>query len=380
MAPVFRKFTKRVFIVTNIILCCLFLLACCNAFLPPHQWWFIALLGLTFPFLLILVASFTLFWIIFRSKWALLSLATLMIGYTNIRALVGFHYGKDNTRKKPDGALRVMTWNVSWFDEQLKADKSRVSYRSEMLDFIREQQPDVLCFQEYFEPHSKRYPYNNRADIARLGYPYSVVAFDYTGWKSAWHTGIAIFSKYPIADTIHIRYPGPLDLRAAESLIGADIEVNGKKVRIFTTHLQSVLFKDNDYRNIEIIKSASDSMLEASKSVALKLAQGYKFRSQQVEIVRKQLDASPHPEIICGDFNDVPNSYTYFTIKGDRNDAFTESGKGIGRTFSNVAPTLRIDYIITDEQFKVDQYIRHFVPYSEHYPVIADLTLRDTAN
>jgi endonuclease/exonuclease/phosphatase family metal-dependent hydrolase len=380
MAPVFRKFTKRVFIIVNIILSGLFLLACCNAFLPPEQWWFIALLGLTFPFLLILVACFCLFWIVFRSRWALLSFVSLALGYTNIRALVGFHYGKKTAIEKPEGALRILTWNVSWFDEQLKSDKSRVSYRKQMLEYISAQQPDVLCFQEYFEPHTRRYSYTNRADLAKLGYPYSVVAYDYTGWKSAWHTGVAIFSKYPVTDSLHIRYPGPLNYRAAESLIAADIDFKGRTVRVFTTHLQSVLFKMNDYRNIEIIKSASDSMLEASKSVALKLARGYKFRSQQVKIVRSQVDASPHPEIVCGDFNDVPNSYTYFKIKGDRKDAFTEAGKGIGRTFSNVAPTLRIDYIMTDPQFKVEQYARHFVPYSEHYPVIADVTLPDTEN
>lgn len=381
MAPVFRKFTKRLFITLNIIVCSLFLLACCNAFLPPHDWWLIALLGLTFPFLLVIVLLFCLLWIIFRSKWIILPLITLLVGYTNIRALVGFHYGTKMKSEKPAGSIRIMTWNVTWFDEQLKAGSTRQSYRNKMLDFIRDQRPDVLCFQEYFEPHSKRYPYNNRRDITALGYPYSMVVYDYTGWKTAWQTGIAIFSKYPIIDSIHLKYPGPLNFRAAESLIGTDINFNGEKIRIFTTHLQSVLFKSNDYRNIELIKSgSSDSMIKASKSVALKLATGYKFRSQQVKIVRQQLDSSPYPEIICGDFNDVPNSYTYFKIKGDRKDSFIEAGKGIGRTFSNVAPTLRIDYIMADPRFDVKQYVRHFVPYSEHYPVIADLTLTDTAN
>lgn len=380
MAPVFRKFTKRVFIVINIVLSTLFLLACCNAFLPPQEWWFVALLGLAFPFLLILIAGFCLFWIFFRSKWIILPILSLVVGYTNIRALVGFHYGKENKKEKPDGALRVMTWNVTWFDEQLKIDKSRVPYRQKMMEFIGDQQPDVICFQEYFEPHSKRYPYNNRSDLIKMGYQYSLVVNDYTGWKNSWHTGVAIFSKYPIVDSIHIRYLGPLSSRAAESLIGTDIDFHGKRIRVYTTHLQSVLFKVKDYHNIEIIKSASDSMLEASKSVALKLAQGYKFRGQQVGIVRGQLDSSPYPEIICGDFNDVPNSYTYFKIRGDRKDAFTQAGKGIGRTFSNIAPTLRIDYIMTDRRFDVEQYFRYFVPYSEHYPVIADLTLRDTVN
>lgn len=375
MAPVFRKFTKRVFIVINIVLCSLFVLACCNSFLQPQKWWLIAFLGLTFPFLLVLVTAFIFFWLIFRSRWAILPIVTLLLGYTNIRALVGFHYGKEVRKLKPEGSLRILTWNVSWFDEQLKADKSRVSYRSKMLEFIDENKPDVLCFQEYFEPHHKRYPYSNKTDFARLGYPYSFIAYDYTGWRKHWQTGIAIYSKYPIIDSVHIRYPGPLAYRASESLIGADINFNGQPIRVFTTHLQSVLFKDKDYRNIEIIKTGSDSVLEASKSLALKLARGYQFRSQQVEIVRDQLDSSPYPVIICGDFNDVPNSYTYFRIKGDRKDAFTESGKGIGRTFSNIAPTLRIDYIMPDKRFEVQQYMRYFVPYSEHYPVITDLTL-----
>lgn len=373
--PVFRKFTKRVFIVVNIVLSSLFLLACCNSFLQPQKWWLIALLGLSFPFLLILVTVFILFWIIFRSKWVILPVVTLLIGFTNIRALVGFHFGKDVEKTKPDGALRILTWNVSWFDEQLKADKSRTSYRADMLRFIREQQPDVLCFQEYFEPHHKRYPYSNKLDFTQMGYPYSVIAYDYTGFKNHWQTGVAIYSKYPIADSIHIRYPGPLAYRAAESLIAADINFNGQPIRIFTTHLQSVLFKDNDYRNIEIIKTGSDSVLEASKSLALKLVRGYQFRSQQVNIVRNQLNSSPYPAIICGDFNDVPNSYTYSRITDGRKDAFTQAGRGIGRTFSGIAPTLRIDYIITDKRFDVQQYVRHLVPYSEHYPVIADVTL-----
>jgi endonuclease/exonuclease/phosphatase family metal-dependent hydrolase len=81
------------------------------------------------------------------------------------------------------------------------------------------------------------------------------------------------------------------------------------------------------------------------------------------------------PEIICGDYNDVPNSYTYFRIRGDRRDAFVEKEGGLGRTFSNIAPTLRIDYIMADKQFEVLQYKRKLLPYSDHYPVIADLRL-----
>lgn len=379
MALVFRKVTKRLFIIAHIVVAFIFLLACCNAFLHPQQWWFIALLGLAFPFLLLLIVCFLIFWAVFRSRWFFLSIVVLILGYPNIRAIMGLHYGRQFNMEKEKGALRIMTWNVTWFDEQTKSDKSRTPYRQKMLDFISAQNVDVICFQEYLEPDTKKKDYNNLDAITRLGYPYHCIAYDYIGWKGSFKTGIALYSKYPIADTLHFRYPGPRELKAAESLLGADIDVDGRIVRIFTTHLQSVLFQKTDYRNLEIIKNAEDSLLQASKSVVKKLVQGYKFRGDQVDIVRKHLDESPYPTIICGDFNDVPNSYTYFQMKGNRRDAFVEAGSGIGRTFSNVAPTLRIDYIMTDKQLEVLQYKRYLLPYSEHYPVISDIKLHDTA-
>jgi endonuclease/exonuclease/phosphatase family metal-dependent hydrolase len=380
MAYVFRKITKRIFIIINIVTACVFLLACCNSFLNPQQWWFIALLGLAFPFLLFFVVLFLIFWLLFRSRWALLSVLCLALGYSNIRALVAFNFGRQYSGKKPEGALRIMTWNVTWFDEQTREDKSRVSFRRDMFDFIAAQNPDVLCFQEYVELSNRGIAYNNEREITRLGYPFHVIAYDYVGWKRSFLAGVAIYSKYPITDSFHIRYGGSAYLKANESFIGGDITVHGKKIRICTTHLQSVLFQKNDYRSLEIIKSAADSMYEASKSVVKKLKQGYKSRGDQVNIVKNYLDESPYPAIICGDFNDIPNSYTYFKMKGNRKDAFREAGSGLGHTFSKITPTLRIDYIMTDRKFDILQYFRYFLPYSEHYPVIADVALPDTAN
>lgn len=377
MAVVFRKLTKRVFIIIHLVVAALFLLACCNAFLNPMQWWFISLLGLGFPFLLVLIILFGIFWLLFRSRWGWLSVICLVLGYTNIRALIGFNLEKEFSQAKPEGALRILSWNVTWFDEQTKVDKHRKSYRNEMLKYISEQNADILCFQEYVEPNTYKIPYNNREDFAKLGYPYAMTVSDYIGWKGSFHSGIAIFSKYPILDSVRYIFPGPKNFRAAESLIGVDIVHEGRKIRIWTTHLQSVLFKQKDYANINRLKNASDSLYEAGLSIVNKLGMGYKFRGMQADIVRKRVDESPYPHILCGDFNDIPNSYTYFHIKGKRQDAFRVAGSGIGRTFMHVAPTLRIDYVMPDKKFEVLQYHRSILPYSDHYPLIVDLRLKN---
>lgn len=368
-----RTFTRRFFIVANIITVAVFLMACANAFLHPDKWWFVAILGLAFPFLLVLTLIFLIGWSLVRSKWVFLSLGALILGYTNIRALVGFHFSSKFEDTKKENTIRILTWNVKWFDEQTR-ENNRQSRRKAMLEFIRQENADVLCFQEYFEPGPSG-SYSNMKDIRKMGYPYFYRSIDYGKAGTKNEMGCAIFSKYPILDSSRTIFSGPVRLRAAESLVYCDLDVNGQTVRVFTTHLQSVLLQKKDYRDIAIIRNAQDSMVEASKSLIRKLRQGYSLRGDQVDIVRGKLDSCPVPEIICGDFNDVPNSYTYFRIRGDRRDAFVEKEGGLGRTFTNISPTLRIDYVMADRQFEIVQYKRKLLPYSDHYPVIADLRL-----
>ena len=89
------------------------------------------------------------------------------------------------------------------------------------------------------------------------------------------------------------------------------------------------------------------------------------------------LDDSPYPLVFCGDLNDVPNSYTYFTVRGGMQDAFLKKGFGIGRTFSAVSPTLRIDYIFTDQHFSIRQFNRVAKRYSDHYMLVSDIALKE---
>src|SRR5688572_3935335 len=102
MPFIIRKFTKRVLVIANIIVACFFLLGCCNAFLRPDHWWFFALLGLAFPYLLGLIIAFLILWIFFRSKWVILPILCLAIAYTNIRALIGFNYTEQFQAEKAE--------------------------------------------------------------------------------------------------------------------------------------------------------------------------------------------------------------------------------------------------------------------------------------
>jgi endonuclease/exonuclease/phosphatase family metal-dependent hydrolase len=373
----FRKLTKRICIIANIVVVILFLLACANAFLHPGRWWLVSLLGLFFPLLLLLVAGFMVFWLFFYSrKIAFLSLAALLLGWPNIHAFFAFNIPRKFRETRPANVIRLLTWNVRRWDEFTTKKAGASGHRTKMLEFVREQDADILCFQEFFETHNAREFTSNIQSIRQdLHYPYYFFSHDYSRNNGMYETGVIVFSRFPIVHTDQIKFSSPDSVSASESLIYADLDVHGKTVRVMTTHLQSVLFRNKDFRDYEIIRNVEDSMFEASKSLMKKLRRAYKLRSAQADLVREELDRSPYPEIICGDFNDVPNSYTYFRIRGNRRDAFTERGFGIGRTYVHLSPTLRIDYILADRQFRVEQCAKFPLPYSDHHPVVADLVL-----
>ena len=116
--------------------------------------------------------------------------------------------------------------------------------------------------------------------------------------------------------------------------------------------------------------------MKNSRGIFSKLKRGVINRCGQADLVKEEITKSPYPFILTGDFNDVPNSYTYFTIKdNDLQDAFLMTGFGVGKTFSYIAPTLRIDYILTTKNFSIKQFNRIIKDYSDHYMLVADVQL-----
>jgi endonuclease/exonuclease/phosphatase family metal-dependent hydrolase len=368
-----RKFTIRFFLLLNIVAGTLFLLSCCNAFLHPDKWWFISLLAFLFPLFLILLLIFLFFWLFLYARYALISLGCLFIGWQNIHAFFGFSLYKNDFSHKDSANIRIMTWNVRSWDEFSTKKVSSSGHRLPMLDLVRKQGADILCFQEFYEPTDSTKS-NIRYIRNQLHYPYFIFSRDYHGNKC--QNGAIIFSKYPFIST-NLSHFGADTSTKTESLIAADVSVKGRTIRIYTTHLQSVLFKPKDFRNVEIVRNAEDSMLQASRSLAKKLKGALGLRGFQADTVRIHLDKCSYPLVICGDFNDVPNSYTYFHIRGNLQDAFIEKCFGIGRSYIHIAPTLRIDYILPSKDFKVIQCTTLASPFSDHRAVLTDLRLRE---
>ena len=371
MASMFRLFTKRFFIYSNVIVVIVFLLSCLVPYLNPQRWWFISFLGLVFPFLLILVIFFAIGWLIMlKPGYTLISGIALLLGIKSISVFLAFHTTSTFTYKKEPQTLRVVSWNVARFIELKRNNNKGSEKRLSMFDLIKQQDADILCLQEFQTSTDSSYYDNIKPIQEQLGYPYYYFSFDNDGDKHYYSS--IIFSRYPIIDTGKIRYPRPT---LPDVLLHIDIKMNTDTVRIFTTHLQSLQFRRKDYERIDKIKNARDSLVANSRSILSKLKKGITYRSIQANLAHEIIKDSPHPVLFCGDLNDVPNSYTYFTLRGNMQDAFLKKGFGIGRTFSALSPTLRIDYIFADKNFQIKQFNRIVKNYSDHYMLVADIQL-----
>jgi endonuclease/exonuclease/phosphatase family metal-dependent hydrolase len=372
MASKLRVFTKRFFIYTNIAVVLIFLLACLVPYLNPQKWWFISFLGLAFPFLLIAVLFFLAGWLIIaKPRLAVISAIALLLGFKSISVFFAFHNTAFFNYKKEPHTLRIVTWNVARFIELKRNTNKGSQTRLKMMELIKQQDADVLCLQEFHTSIDSAY-YDNITPIQKdLGYPYFYFSFDTDGDKHFYSS--IIFSRYPIVDSGLIRYPRPT---LPDALIHADIKVNDDTIRIYTTHLQSLQFGKKDYERIEKITNAEDGKLSGSRSILSKIKKGITYRSIQADIIDEVLGDSPHPVLFCADLNDVPNSYSYHTVRGDMQDAFLKKGFGVGRTFSALSPTLRIDYIFADEHFRIKQFNRIIKNYSDHYMLVSDVELK----
>lgn len=364
-----RAITKRILIIANIILALIYILASLSPYIKPTTSWFISLLGLGFPFLLLGVLFFLFFWLFVKRRLAWISLIALVVGIKSIGVVFAYNIPEKFREKKDSSHFRIASWNVARFLEWKKNNNEKSRTRLKMMDLIRKQNADVVCLQEFFYSPDSVY-YHNIREIQAMGYPYFYFSYDPDGWLQ--YIGSVIFSRFPIVDTGLVRYFRP---SMPEALIYADLKIGNDTIRLFTTHLQSVQFRQSDYEAISGIRKAEDSVFTRSRTVLSKLRKAMRYRSTQADVVRQIIDDSLYPVFFCGDLNDVPNSYTYFRIRGEMKDAFLNQGLGIGRTYTSLSPTLRIDYMFYDPHFRIRQFTRVTRKLSDHFMLVADVEL-----
>jgi endonuclease/exonuclease/phosphatase family metal-dependent hydrolase len=366
--PFLRRFTKKLFIFANVLLALLVFAGANVKYFDPVKWWFLSVLTIALPYLILLLLIFLIFWLLLKSWWLLICVITIGASFHAIKNIVAPNLMPHFSLAKSAGNIRVMSWNVEQFN--ILHYKDHPDVKQQMFDLINQYDPDIACFQEVVAGENKKainyFPAIRNA-LHFKDYLYSYQLKD--DFDHNHHFGITVFSKYPILRKQTI-VNNPNNYNSTFQFI--DVLVGEDTLRIFNVHLQSLKFsKENlNYLDKGSVKTNATS---ESRSVLSKIKTGVIKRASQAFFIKDEMNHSPYPIVVCGDFNDVPVSYAYETIGAGLQNAFVKKGFGISRTFSTLSPTLRIDNIFADQHFKIVQYTRVKKLLSDHFPIIADL-------
>jgi len=376
----FRRLSKKFFIITNLITAVLFLMGCYSKFFFSSSWWPVGLLSLSAFYLLVILVLFIVFWLFAKPGWTLISIVAILSAYKPVNNILPFRFSSPAFALQGRAHdLRIMSWNVAQFD--ILYNKQRPDIRDDMIAVVNQYKPDIACFQEMVAadtlinlntPYYKKYSFFSVFEYAaKLNFPEYFFSYNFKDdFLNRQHFGLIIFSRYPIINkqTLSI---APHDYNSNFQYI--DIVKDADTFRVFNCHLQSLKFTQGNLAYIDNPSLDTKQDIQRSKSLLNKFKTGYLKRQLQADRIKAEIDKSPYPVIVCGDFNDVPNSYAYEKIGDDLQNAFVQKGAGFGRTFSSIAPTLRIDNIFVSKTFSVNQFVTIDKKLSDHFPVIADI-------
>ena len=341
-------FNKGMFFL-NILLVLLTFVAYLLPFLAPTSFPILSVLTLFMPLFFLLNALFFIYWAIQFKKQLMVSGLVLLMGITFINKFYKFSQ-KDFSKEEKD--FTVMSYNVRLFNVFKWIERDDVP--TDILTFINDKNPDILCIQEY----------STSANIDLKIYPHRYI---FTGGDQI-KSGQAIFSKFPIIDQGNIVFPN-----SSNSVVFADIKKGKDIIRVYNMHLQSIKISpdvNEINENIDVINQ------QKSQKLIIRISKAFKQQQQQAELFKEHKIKSIYPTIICGDMNNSAFSYVYRNIKGKMQDSFEEAGKGFGETYKFRYYPARIDYIFADEKMKVKKF-ENFPAFfnSDHFPIMARLSL-----
>ena len=363
--PWHRQFIKTIVVLCNLLVALGMLLGGLSLWIGSELLPHVNCFGLVFPIFLLLNLLFVVFWVCMRDAWCLVSLVFMLLLWTPIKNTISFN--QTNEEHEQTETISVLSYNTmacSRFAWHTKAKPNQV------LQYIIEQDADVVCLQEFGV--TKNNLGLQLADVKKALAAYKYSHIEYTINNKRKSVGVATFSKYPIVNKANLDIDSRFNMA-----IASDVCVHGDTLRVFNCHLESNKLTENDVQmQSELVRDFNTKRAGVYAGfITKKLAEAYQLRAKQARQVAKAVKESPYPVLLCGDFNDVPTSYTYNTIRTSKHlkDAFVEAGNGLGFTYQKNLMHVRIDYIMYDDYFcsvktKVDKN-----NYSDHYPIYCSI-------
>lgn len=322
-----------------------------------------ALLTLTLPYLAVATLLVAVGWLACRK---------LLPGALGVLAII-CSWGPVSTasplalsKSAPAGAVKftLMTWNVIHGIDQQAAGEQK---GNRTFQYILKSDADIVCLQELRGFNDSEVPNLTPAflDSLKRKYPYIVGSEKYD---------TKLLSRYPARYVDGAEYiDGNYDRRRYTFY---RINIEGRELTVVNLHLMSYRLSEEERNVVTSMRSVGgvkESINEMRGSILDKMHAGFKKRKADAEILRSALEKIQGPLIVCGDFNDVPESYAYRIIRSAHlRDAYAETGFGPLVTYNRHAFWFHLDQVLYRGPLRALSVEKGSIKSSDHYPLIAE--------
>ncbi len=348
---------KLILKIATLVVYFITLLCCFGGYVPPEILALPSVLVLALPYMVIATVILILIWLL-RKAWIIsaIGIITLIIGWTPIH--MNFPFNRPHEPVADAVTFKLLTWNVAHGVEFTKPDDDdNRTFRA-----ILHEDADIVCLQEMKNFSVKAIPNMSQElyDSICAKYPYRerYDAHD-----------VQIFSKYPFTRMRQAEdhyYPNARFAR---------FSIEGHSFMLCNVHLTSYAIDPKDQTVISGIRSPQGlehSLKNFKNTVYHKLTTSFPLRSGVTKNLLWNIREYRGPVIVCGDFNDVPASWTYrLFIKDGFKDAYAETNMFSTATFYNNFLFFHIDQIMYRGLIRPLNVERIDIRSSDHYGLTA---------
>lgn len=326
----------------------------------PSLWGLPSILTLAFPYFAGATLLCILVWAVSRR------IVITALGVLTVLACLGplsnaFPIG--SAKKAPEGSatFSLMTFNILHGCDVRYPDAPG----NRSIEFLIHSGADIICLQEvevFSDEDIPNLTPTLRDSLFKV-YPYRA-GNRYSDTK--------VLSKFPVR-LIKTAIPFE-DVHGRFTLYSLDVK--GHTLHIINTHLDSYSLSDKERGVVTDIKSvgtARRSIGELRGPIRGKLTVSFKERAARAATLRAMIDTVPGALIVCGDFNDVPESWAYRKVRGsDLRDAYAETNIGPTYTYNEHLLLFHIDQILYKGPIEALSVRRDRFDGSDHFPLVAN--------
>lgn len=358
-----RKFTKYIKAATltlNLIAILGVWLCCASTCIHPDNFPRLSILGTFFPVVLLCDLSFILIWLFISYKRVWIPLVGLLpcLGY------ILDYFPLNLSTETPSDCIKLVTWNTCNYGTMIE-DKDEGKRMT--VEYIKNCDADIICLQES----------GGKGTIIEDGYK----EMENAGYIRDEHHGNILLTRFPILEMDTFTY----ETHREKGITGNSskwykLQYGNDTILLVNNHLESNRLKPEVKE--EYVANLDEPeyvrIKRSGRTIGSRLSTSNAIRGPQADSLVSFVKQHKGMHILmCGDFNDTPISYTYQHLNSELQNAYRQSGKGIGISYNQRGFWVRIDHLFVSSNWQTyNTHIDNTINSSDHYPLVSWLKIQ----